>query len=96
MQVMRTKRTIVACNIFALGEYGNIMPASRNATKSRNFQGVIRAHYRSSIVFCHVTSSYSFKLASLRKYLKINSTEISSEILANYCYLSIYDNSVHY
>lgn len=35
-----------------------------------------------------------FRLASVRKYLKINSTEISSEVLANDYYFSIYDNAV--
>ena len=95
MQVVRTKHTIVALNILALGESGNIVPASTNLTK-RNSQDMIRAHYRNSVVFCHVTSSYGFRLASLRKYLKINSTGMSSEILANYYYFSIYDNTICY
>lgn len=96
MQVIRMKSTIVASNIFALGEYGNIMPAAQIRKRSRSFQDTVRTHYRNSIVFCHVISSYSFRLTSLRKYLKINSAEISSEILANYYYFSIYDNTVRY
>lgn len=60
MQVLRTKHTIVALNVLAVGKYGNVTPESTNSTKNRRFQDIIRAHYRNSIVFCHVTSSYRF------------------------------------
>lgn len=61
MQALRAKHTIVALNVLAVGKYGNDMPESTNSTKSRHFQDIIRAHYRNSIIiFCHVTSSYSF------------------------------------
>ena len=96
MKVIRTKHTIVAFSIFSWEEYANIMPTSRNLKQSRNFQDIIRANYRNSTEFCHVTPSYGFRLASLRKYFKINSTEISSEILANYYYFSICDNTICY
>lgn len=38
MQVIRMKSTIVALNIFALGEYGNIMPAAQIRKKVEIFR----------------------------------------------------------
>lgn len=56
---MGTKCVIVALNVLALGEYGNKMSASTNSTKSRNFEDMKSTHYRSSVLFWDVTSSYS-------------------------------------